>query len=245
MTDPERVTTNTGLGVEKYSNVVILTGAGVSVASGLPTFRGPGGLYETHPDIAEISHADRLPEALAALWAAWGPMRRAVAAATPNAAHGAIAELARRHPGVSVVTQNVDGLHQAAGTPDVAELHGNLARSRCVAGCGTPTWADPDPPDGVPTCPGCGGPARPDMVLFGEMPDAHASWTAKRALRDVDLFIAVGTSGTVDPAARYVDSARYVGARSVLVTLDPPAGPHRFDEVIIGRAEELLPQLLA
>lgn len=227
-----------------YRNTVICTGAGVSAASGLRPFRGPGGIYETDPGLVEVSHVDRLPDGLGDLWEAWGPLRAVFAAAVPNAAHDAIARFQASRPGVTVITMNVDGLHQKAGTRDVVEIHGNLMDSQCADGCGTPEWLDPLYEGRVHRCPGCGGPARPAIVLFGEALPVEASWRAKRALRDVELFIAVGTSDTVTTGSRMAANARYAGARTVLVNLDHPGGYDLYDMVVTGRAEEILPGLL-
>lgn len=145
------------------------------------------------------------------------------------------------------MTQNVDGLHQQAGSKNVVELHGNLLHSRCskpacdLAGC-------PDAAghlDAVPLCPQCGRPLRPDVVLLGEDIPALPSWTVKRALRDSNLFIAVGTSGLVTPAANGVRGTAYAGACTVLINLEPMNQPNpASQEHYLGRAEELLPRLL-
>jgi NAD-dependent deacetylase len=172
------------------------------------------------------------------------------ARAEPNAAHRAIAELAgTRPPGhVTVITQNVDGLHQKAGSPRVIELHGSLSRLRCPdAACGARAPA-PDPQgdaDAPPPCPRCGASMRYDIVLFDEYLDPADERAAKEALRECDVFLAVGTSGVVFPAASYVREADYAGARTVFVNVEPPSPPNPyFDDVVLGRAEEILPVLL-
>ena len=232
-----------------YRHVVILTGAGVSAPSGLPTFRGPDGLYEDR-EIEAAHHVDALPLSAPVLWELWGPVRTQLKATVPNAAHVAVARFQRRIESAGgtclVVTQNVDGLHQRAGATDVAEIHGTLLSSRCTdRDCAQEPWADTSAPLNLPMCPLCGTPAIPDVVLFGERPKLDAEWTAKQALRNCDLFIAAGTSGVVSPASGYVRYAFDVGARTVLVNLTEAVNPNPyFDEAHIGPAEELLPALL-
>jgi len=228
-----------------YRNVVVLTGAGISVASGLKPYRGPGGLWTEGGDVnaatAEGFAAD--PEAT---WRLMGPLREQAAAAEPNAAHLALAAAERRAPGAFLlVTQNVDGLHQRAGSESVVEVHGSIFRTRCSAeSCDRPIEPDDRYAGGLPRCDRCGAPLRPDVVLFGEAIDVDAEWAIKKALRDCDLFVAIGTSGTVSPASNYVRSAKYAEARTVLSNLEPmaPANPY-FDEERLGPAEEVLPQL--
>nr|CAA9274450.1 NAD-dependent protein deacetylase of SIR2 family [uncultured Armatimonadetes bacterium] len=241
--------TPTAIEWEKYRQIVILTGAGVSVASGLPTYRGEGGLWESR-NIAWIADAANLPGSLPALWKLYNERREKALGAQPNAAHNAIADVQKQWGSgtrsITLVTQNVDGLHQRAGSPDVVELHGSAFRTRCTnASCSLPAFADETVyGDDVPTCPECGSPLRPDVVLFGEMLPAAATWQVNRALRECDLFLAAGTSGLVSPASNLVRGAAYAGARTILVNLDPmdPRDPS-FQEEYLGRAEQILPVL--
>jgi NAD-dependent deacetylase len=167
--------------------------------------------------------------------------------AHPNAAHLAIADVERIAPAdarVTVLTQNIDGLHQRAGSTNVVELHGSLFRTRCTR-CDAPPFEDRVAHPEAPSCARCGAAQRPDVVLFGEALDADDEWAAKKALRECDLFIAVGTSGTVSPASNFVRSAAYEGARTILVNLEPMTIPNpAFAEEILGRAEDVLPALL-
>jgi NAD-dependent deacetylase len=148
----------------------------------------------------------------------------------------------------TLVTQNIDGLHQRAGSRSVLELHGNGLFSRCMddrcAGR-RPVRDDGAHQAELPRCTVCGGVMRPDVVFFGEQVCVHAAWAAKRALRDCDLFLAIGTSGTVSPAATFVRGAHYAGARTYFVNLEslPEPNPY-FHECVIGRAEETLPDLV-
>ena len=232
-----------------YRNIVVLTGAGISVASGLPTYRGLGGVWDEH-NVEEYGHVRALQSQPARTWRLFGALRDPIAKAQPNAAHRALAQFEASlgpQQNYLLVTQNVDGLHQRAGSQKVVELHGNLGRTKCTdVACSLQPFEDHAAhADAVPHCSVCGSVLRPDIVLFGESLPPFASWQAKRALRDCDLFIAIGTSGQVSPAADYVRSARYTGARTVYVNLEPLSPPNpAFQEVVLGRAEEVLPALL-
>lgn len=237
------------LGLDRYSNIVILTGAGVSVASGLRPYRGPGGIWE-EDGVADLTTPASLEERPEKVWALFGSLRRRVSAAAPNPAHLALAKAERqleKGRRWTLITQNIDGLHQQAGSQDVIEFHGSLFRTRCSSpSCDLPPFEDHDSHmSAVPRCDRCGAVLRPDIVLFDEAIPVDAEWQAKRALRDCDLFVAVGTSGTVSPASNFVRSAEYVKARTVLVNLEPmnPKNP-AYDEEYLGRAEVILPLLL-
>lgn len=228
------------------TRVLVLTGAGVSRASGLPTYRGEGGIYDG-TDIEALHHADGLPDSLPALWGFWGPRRATITAAEPNAAHRAIAEYqweARTgERSVTLATQNIDDLHERAGSPQVAHLHGSLFATRCYARCGYAVDPDLTPYDDTPACPRCGSWLRPSVVLFGEQLDVDASMTARRAVRECDLLLAVGTSGEVSTAAQLIRYASDVGA--LLVTVDPaPSVPGIFDVHVALPAEDALPRIL-
>jgi NAD-dependent deacetylase len=234
----------------QYSRIVVLTGAGISAGSGLQTYRGPDGVWEQH-DVEKYGHIDALANRPEETWRLFGGMREPVLAAKPNAAHRALAiweaELAQ-HQEFLIVTQNIDTLHQRAGSNNVIELHGNVMVTKCSnSSCSLEPYRDEKShSDKVPTCPLCGSVLRPDVVLFGEQLPALPSWTVKRALRECDLFIAIGTSGLVTPAANYVRNAEYAGARTILVNLEPMIRPNpAFKEQYFGPAEKVLPELLA
>jgi len=223
--------------------VVVLTGAGISVASGLKPYRGPGGLWTANPELANRMVAGIDAETL---WTVTCDWRKELSAAEPNAAHRALAafekELLARGGTFTLITQNVDGLHSLAGSVNVLEFHGSLRRSRCSVACGANAFGDDRKDEPVPVCSACGAPVRPDIVLFNEMIGAFEDWSAKRALRECDLFVAIGTSGTVSPASNFVRSAAYAGAHTVLVNLETSdAVP--FAEVIRGEAQSLVPEL--
>jgi NAD-dependent deacetylase len=237
------------LGLPPSSRIVLLTGAGVSVASGIRPYRGPGGLWSEVDVEAFVTAAAiaRDPDGCFRMHQRFAAL---AARAEPNAAHRAIAEFAcTRPPGhVTVITQNIDGLHQKAGSPRVIEIHGSLARLRCTdAACGARAPA-PDPRGGSdkpPPCPHCGTLMRYDIVLFDEYLDPADERAAKGALRECDVFLAVGTSGVVFPAASYVREANYAGARTIFLNVEAPSPPNPyFDEVVLGRAEDTLPVLL-
>lgn len=231
------------------ARVTFLTGAGISVASGIRPFRGPNGLWD---EVAVETWATAAAIARDPLgcYRAHRSFAATVAAAQPNAAHLAIAEFARVHTqgSVVVITQNVDALHQRAGSEKVIEIHGSLFRLRCPdENCGVKieVGAPNDGPDEPPVCPRCGRALRYDIVLFDEYLDPALERDIKGALRNCDVFIAVGTSGVVYPAAAFVREADFAGAKTYFVNVDAPSPPNPyFDEIVVGRAEEVLPELL-
>ena len=232
---------------ERYKSIVILTGAGISVASGLKTYRGPGGIYENGSQSSlTVKNLQEQPEVI---WSIFNEMREAIEKAQPNAAHIALAELEKDSGAkrtVTVITQNVDGLHQLAGTTSVIELHGNVSVSRCTnKECSLEPFHDNKPHLGEALCPRCSSLLRPNVVLFDEAIGGKEEYRAKRALRDVDLFIAVGTSGLVSPASNFLRSANYVGAKTIYVNVEAlPEDFTGFQRQCIGKAEEILPSLL-
>lgn len=237
----------TPIDLANYRQIVIMTGAGISVASGLPTYRGAGGLWN-EVDVGSHATAAAMQADPARVWNFFSEVRAQISVAEPNAGHLAIARTERRlrdDQRLTVLTQNVDGLHTMSGSTRVVELHGSLRRSRCTR-C---SFERPEDlasfPIACPTCPECSAPMRPAVVLFDEALSVDAEWESKKSLRDCDLFLAVGTSGTVSPASNFVRAAEYAGARTIYVNLEPmtPNNP-AFREILLGRAEELLPRLL-
>lgn len=232
----------------RFRQIVVLTGAGISAASGLRTYRGKDGLWnEMNPE--SFSTLDGLAADPLRVWRFYSDVREAVLQAQPNAAHLALAR-AHEHlaPGASltVVTQNVDSLHTRAGSPDVIELHGNALWTQCSnPTCSLAPYRDEQAHrEAVPLCPVCGSHLRPHVTFFGEALPVEAAWRSKRLLRDCDLFLAIGTSGTVTPAADFVRNADYAGARTVYVNLEPLGGQNRyFRETVLGPAEAVLPEL--
>ncbi len=255
------------------TRVLVLTGAGISAESGLATFRGVGGLWEGYP-VEQVASPEGFAADPELVWRFYSMRRRDAAAAEPNAAHRALAALEERlGDRFLLVTQNVDGLHARAGSRRLVEIHGTLWRTRCSV-CLRPPFADSsypvEPP--LPRCV-CGALLRPDIVWFGELlPDAgtrridafmRAAATGgaatagaatragaigtPRAVADAGspfVFVAVGTSGNVYPAAAYVHAARHFGAETWLVNLDPAENAGDFDRVVTAPAGMVLPNLL-
>jgi len=223
-------------------SIAVLTGAGISAESGVPTFRGPGGLWRDYrPEDLATPEAFAADPALVWEWYAW--RRGLVAAARPNPGHEALAELERRAPEVTLVTQNVDGLHALAGSRAVVEIHGSLWRSRCL-GCGR-VREDRAAPDRIPPfCP-CGGLLRPDVVWFGEALQEDLLERAIAAVEACDLMLVVGTSGVVQPAASFADAVLSRGAAVVEINLDPTPLSGRATVALRGRSGEILPELIS
>ena len=243
-------------------NIVILTGAGVSAESGLATFRGPDGLWEGHR-VEDVATPEAYVRDPALVHAFYDARRARLGTVTPNAAHEALARLDAEWLGeLLLVTQNVDDLHERAGSTRLLHMHGELKRGWCLACDERFAWEGNMSPDsvrpersrgmqrgvstsldtnGVNLCPACGakGQVRPDIVWFGEMP--YEMERIEEALRGCDLFVSIGTSGAVYPAAGFVQTARYCGAQSLEINLEPSQGSLFFHESRIGKAGELVP----
>ncbi|WP_310498718.1 NAD-dependent deacylase [Sandarakinorhabdus sp.] len=221
-------------------NIVILTGAGISAESGVPTFRAADGLWENHriEDVATPQAFRRNP----ALVQRFYDERRAnLAGVAPNPAHHALARLDAAWDGeLLLVTQNVDDLHDRAGSRRMLHMHGELKSALCT-GCGA-ARACSGALSGDPACPACGrsGTLRPDIVWFGEMP--YHMDRIEAAIDACDLFVSIGTSGAVYPAAGFVGWARAAGARTLEINLDPSAGTPMFDTARHGPAGILVPR---
>jgi NAD-dependent deacetylase len=221
-------------------SIVILTGAGVSAESGLATFRGPDGLWEGQrvEDVATPEAFARNPELVQRFYDA---RRARLAEVTPNAAHAALARLDAEWTGeLLIVTQNVDDLHERAGAKRLLHMHGELNSAWCLSCDARAPWRGDLLPG--PACPACGeaGRLRPDIVWFGEMP--YQMERIDRALCDADLFVSIGTSGAVYPAAGFVQTARYCGARTLEMNLEPSLGSVYFEESRVGPAGRLVPE---
>jgi NAD-dependent deacetylase len=225
--------------------IVVLTGAGISAESGLPTFRGAGGLWEGRR-VEEVATPEAFARDPGSVLRFYDARRRALLdpAVRPNAAHAALARLEAALPRdrFLLVTQNVDDLHERAGSRRLVHMHGELLRARCLACGGSAAWRGDLGLDAA--CPGCGGLGRmrPDVVWFGEMPYRLDEIGA--ALARCGLFVAVGTSGQVYPAAGFVAEARAAGARTVELNAEPSAVSRAFGERRYGPATTLVPALV-
>jgi NAD-dependent deacetylase len=230
--------------VGRAARLTVITGAGVSAASGIPTFRGPGGLWrEFRPEQLATPEAFARDPKLVWEWYAW--RRGLVAAAEPNRAHEVLAAWSRRFPAFRVVTQNVDGLHERAGTSNVIRFHGSLWEVSCWRRCAAapPRWKDESVFSELPPrCPHCGGILRPGVVWFGELIDPGVLAAADAAL-DCDVCLAVGTSALVYPAAGLVAGAGARGAFTAEINLEATASSAGVDLAIEGRAEGVLDAL--
>lgn len=219
-------------------NIVILTGAGVSAESGIDTFRSAGGLWEQHrvEDVATPEAFARDPDLVLRFY----DMRRAaVQEKVPNEAHFALARLDAAWKGdLLIVTQNVDDLHERAGARRMLHMHGEHLKAWCTACDSRPHWRAPLPDR--PACPACGSRAlRPDVVWFGEVP--YFMDRIHAALRECDLFVSIGTSGAVYPAAGFVRAARDMGAQTLELNLEESQGSRWFHESRLGPASEVVP----
>jgi len=226
--------------------VVVLTGSGISAESGIPTFRGAGGLWKGMrvEDFATPEGFNRRP---LEVWN-WYTRRRAeLEDSRPNSGHVALAEMQRhveaRGGSFVLATQNIDGLHQVAGSTGVLELHGTLRTARCQA-CPRRQPMPAQPADALPPCPDCGAPLRPDVVWFGEALPEDVLIAATDAASRCDVFVSVGTSAVVYPAAGLVEWALSAGAKAVEVNLEPTPISRLVDVPLHGKAGEILPQLV-
>jgi NAD-dependent deacetylase len=224
-------------------HVVVLTGAGVSAESGVPTFReAQTGLWSRYdPQQLATPNAFRRDPRL--VWDWYEFRRQLVAGVEPNPAHYALAEMARNVPQFTLITQNVDGLHQRAGSTDVIELHGNIVRSKCFS-CGRIVVDLPEREETPPRCEACGGLLRPDVVWFGEMLPAEELGRSFEAARHCDLFFTIGTSALVQPAALLPLEAREMGIPTVEVNPQPTQLTRSMTFVLNEPAGEILPRLV-
>jgi len=222
--------------------VAVLTGAGISAESGVPTFRGPGGLWKEYrpEDLAtpEAFHAD---PRLVWEWYEW--RRGLIAEAKPNAGHQALRRLEHRIEAFTLITQNVDGLHRLSGSDDVLEIHGSLWRTRCLS-CGR-TRETRDRFDALPPRCACGGLLRPDVVWFGESLPPDLMRRSMDAADTCEVMLVVGTSGLVQPAASLADIVLNRGKTVIEVNLEPTPLSGRASFSFQGRAGEILPRLIS
>ena len=225
---------------ERYRSIVVLTGAGMSADSGVATFRGPDGLWEGHrvEDVATPEAFARHPTLVHGFYDA---RRAKLDTVEPNNGHRALAKLDAEWPGeLLIVTQNVDDLHERAGTRRLLHMHGELKKGWCLSCDDRFLWEGSM--GEAAACPTCRqvGKVRPDIVWFGEMP--YDMERIDQALMTADLFVSIGTSGAVYPAAGFVQTARYRGAHCLEINLEPSQGSIFFHETRLGRASERVPE---
>ncbi len=224
--------------------IVVLTGAGISAESGIRTFRDGDGLWEENR-LEDVATPEAWINDPVLVWRFYQARRRQEFEVEPNAAHLALADFASKREHFTLITQNVDDLHERAGNTNTIHMHGRLKTLRCEqTGRNEVRIEDADLGDEFLFCQCCATPQRlrPDIVWFGEMPMQMEEIYA--AVEESNLFIVVGSSGHVYPAAGLVNIAHQAGARTVLVNLEAPVNAYAFDEVYLGKAGEILPGLL-
>lgn len=223
--------------------VFVLTGAGISAESGLPTFRASDGLWAGHR-VEDVCTPEALEENPALVWQFYSERRAQGEKAQPNPAHRALAELEQKlGERFFLCTQNVDDLHERAGSRRLVHMHGELAKSRCEDECGRPPVEDRrvyGSLEEVGHC-ACGARLRPHIVFFGEMPLEMAQ--IEREIARCTVMVVIGTSGSVYPAANFVNWARTAGARTIYVGPERPLNAHAFSQIVEGKAGEVLPGL--
>ncbi len=231
------------ISIAPADRVFVLTGAGISAESGLPTFRASDGLWAGYR-VEEVCTPEALRRNPALVWQFYSGRRADCAKATPNPAHIALARLEAQLPGRYILcTQNVDDLHERAGSRNLIHMHGELAKSRCERECGRPPVQDHAVYarlDEVPRC-SCGGRLRPHIVFFGEIPLEMPR--IEREISRCTLMLVVGTSGSVYPAANFVHWAAQAGARTVYIGPESPLNADAFTHILAGNAGEVLPGL--
>ncbi|MGA7830350.1 MAG: NAD-dependent deacylase [Terracidiphilus sp.] len=235
----------TKISITAEDHVFVLTGAGISAESGLPTFRASDGLWAGH-SVEDVCTPEAWARNPSLVWEFYSARRKAGAEAQPNAGHIALAELEERlGEGFFLCTQNVDDLHERAGTRRLVHMHGELAKARCERECGHAPVEDRaiyHSLDEVGRCT-CGGRLRPHIVFFGEIPLKMEE--IQQEIERATLMVVVGTSGSVYPAANFVHWARQHGARTVYIGPEPPLNAAAFTHIVAGKAGEVLPGLFA
>lgn len=222
--------------------ICVMTGAGISAESGIPTFRGSSGLWRNH-NPAELATREAFTRNPALVWEFYNWRRTLIAAARPNPGHEALARLEARTPQTTLMTQNVDGLHRLAGNTSVLQLHGNIWETRCT-GCGRVQEQRTPDLGSNPRCEKCGAALRPNVVWFGESLNEELLGKAFAAASTCEIMLTIGTSAVVQPAASLAGTAKRAGAVVAEINLERTPNSLFMDYVILGKAGEILPQLV-
>lgn len=222
--------------------VAVLTGAGISAESGVPTFRGKHGLWNKYrPE--ELANFDAFMNNPALVWEWYQYRRKLISEVSPNPGHFALVNMEKKYKDFTLITQNVDNLHQQAGSRNVLELHGNILRNKCVDCNKLLTNIELTEEKVVPRCE-CGGLIRPDVVWFGEMLPVSTLEKSINAAEECELFFTIGTSALVQPAAALPLQAQKAGAYVIEINYEPTVISNLVDESILGKSGEILPRLL-
>jgi NAD-dependent deacetylase len=227
--------------LKRAKRIAVLTGAGVSAESGIPTFRGTDGLWKNH-QATELATPGAFATDPELVWEFYNWRRALIAQKTCNPAHTALVRLERLIPELTLITQNVDGLHLLAGSQRVLELHGNIWRVRCTR-CGTETMDRTSDLGPRPLCGACGGLLRPGVVWFGESLDPMILQQAVTAAETCQVMLVIGTSSVVQPAASLAFTAKSGGAMVAEINLEKTPNSSLMDLVLLGKAGEILPEL--
>jgi NAD-dependent deacetylase len=229
--------------LKEATSVVAFTGAGMSAESGVPTFRGEDGIWKKFKP-EELASFDAFIHNPDLVWDWYSHRKRLIMSIQPNPGHFALAEMEKLFAHFTVITQNIDNLHRRAGSGTVYELHGNIQRNYCI-GCGTKYSDEEIPVSGrAPRCTKCSGLIRPDVVWFGELLPVE-EWNASvAAAQRAEVFLSIGTSVVVYPAASLPGAAKRAGAYVVEINIEPTELSHQMDEVLLGKSGDLLPLLV-
>jgi len=228
--------------LQDAEKITVLTGAGISAESGVPTFRGADGLWQNYR-ATELATPEAFSRDPKLVWEFYNWRRDLIGQVTYNAAHKALADMESKVPHFTLITQNVDGLHLLAGSKNVLEIHGNLWKVRCTQ-CQKITTDRSSPMDALPKCQECGGLLRPHVVWFGESLDPTLLHQAVTASRDCHVMLVIGTSSLVQPAASLALEAKSGGAALAEINLEKTPHSHFMDFSILGKAGDLVPKLL-
>lgn len=229
--------------IREAKSVAVLTGAGISAESGIPTFRGEGGFWEKYrPD--EVDTADAFKRNPVYVWQWYGSIRELVSQKEPNPGHFALVELEKKKPNFAIITQNIDDLHHAAGNQNVIELHGNIWRTRCTECHHTEENRDVPLDEVPPRCRRCGGMLRPGVIWYDENISAQIIDSSLIAIENCDVMLIVGTSALVEPAGSMGLVAKRIGKPVIEVNLERTMNSVFYDFILLGKSGDILPRII-